>query len=142
MLSKPQLQLLTGAALAAALSVGCATSYRGNANTLTGNDAGEIVVTETNRGLARTLAIINPRHKDQNGYMMIEFDLENRSSRQVDFAWAIDWFDRDGFHINSNQRHFQPLTISGSGSRVLTAVAPHHEAASWKLQVTSRDEVK
>ena len=142
MIQRFQLRLLAGAALAAAVTAGCSSTPRGDSNTYTGNSAGEIVATETNSGLARQLAIVNPIHKDQKGFMMIQFDLENRSSRQIDIAWAIDWFDQAGFHIDANQRHFKPVSIGGNGSTTLTAVAPHSDATSWKLLVTERDEVK
>ena len=135
-------QAATAAALVLALTAGCASSFHGSQNTYTGDETGEILATEANRGLARQLQIVNPRHKDQGGYMLIQFDLENRGSRQLDFAWAVDWFDGAGFHIDANQRVWKPVSIGGYGSTTLQAVAPHPEASSWKLQVTSRDEVK
>jgi len=138
MFKKHHLALLAGLALAS----GCASHHRGNQSTFEGSRDGLIVTSETNKALARRLAIVNPIHRDQNGYMQIQFELENRESRQVDFAWAIDWFDQSGFHIDSNQRHWQPTSIGGYGSTTLTAIAPHPDATSWKLQITSRDEIE
>jgi len=138
MIKKHHLALLAGLALTA----GCASHHRGHQSTWEGGQDGKIVVSETNKALAQRLKIVNPISKDQNGYMLIQFELQNRESRQVDFAWAVDWFDQAGFHIDSNQRHWQPTSIGGFGSTTLTAVAPHPDATSWKLQITSRDEVE
>jgi uncharacterized protein YcfL len=130
------------ALLLAGLLAACASGRGGDQNTYRGDETGEIVATESNRTLRKKLAIVSPRHKDQGGYMLIQFDLENRSNDQLDFAWAIDWFDGSGFHLDDNQRGWKPVTLGGYGSTTLQAVAPRPEATSWKLQVTARDEVK
>jgi hypothetical protein len=127
------------AVLGAALA--CSTPPRGHQSSYRGSEHGEIVASEKNRALAQRLAILNPLHKRQDGYLQVQFELENRESRALDFAWAIDWFDQAGFHIDAG-RQWKPLSLGGYGSTTLTAVAPHPDATSWKLQITSRDEVQ
>jgi uncharacterized protein YcfL len=125
--------------LAAALA--CSTPPRGSQNEIRGSEHGQIVTSEKNRALAQRLAIVNPLHRRRDGYLEVQFELQNKESRAIDFAWAIDWFDQAGFHIDAG-RQWKPVSIGGFGSTTLTAVAPHPDATSWKLQITSRDEVQ
>lgn len=134
------LGLLAPLVIGAAFSA-CSTPPRGHQSEYRGSEYGEIVASETNRALARQLAIVNPLHKREGGYLQVQFDLENRESRKVDIAWAIDWFDKAGFHIDAG-RNWKPVSIGGYGSTTLTAVAPDPDATSWKLQITSRDEIQ
>ena len=40
------------------------------------------------------------------------------------FAWAVDWFDEDGFKINDNQHVWEPVSLGGYGSTYITITAP------------------
>ena len=134
------LGLLAPLAMGVALA-GCSSPPRGHQSEYRGSEFGEIVANETNRALARQLAIVDPLHKREGGYLQVQFELENRESKKLDIAWAIDWFDQAGFHIDAG-RNWKPVSIGGYGSTTLSAVAPHQDATSWKLQITSRDEIQ
>jgi uncharacterized protein YcfL len=120
----------------------CTSTPRGSQNSYEGREGGQMNAVEGNQILARNLAIKNPIHKREGGRMVVQFDLENRRSTATDFAWAVDWFDRDGFAVRGATRHWEPVSLGGYGSTTLTVVAPTPDASSWKLQVTSRNEVK
>jgi len=130
------------AALLLASLGACTSTPRGSQNRYEGREGGQMTAVEGNQTLARNLAIKNPIHKREDGRMIVQFDLENRHSTPLDFAWAVDWFDRDGFAVRGATRHWEPIALGGYGSTTLTVVAPSPEASSWKLQVTSRNEIK
>ena len=129
----PLVLLLTGA---------CTSVPRGSQNSYEGREGGPMTATEGNEVLARSLAIKDPLHKRVDGRLVVQFTLENRRSSDTQFAWAIDWFDQQGFAVQGAVRHWQPVALGGYGSTILTVTAPTPDAVSWKLQVTSRNEVQ
>ena len=94
----PLVLLLTGA---------CTSVPRGSQNSYEGREGGTMTATEGNEVLARSLAIKDPLHKRVDGRLVVQFTLENRRSSDTQFAWAIDWFDQQGFaeiiNISINQ---------------------------------------
>ena len=128
--------------LAAAALAACTSAPKGDANRYEGSEGGQITAIENNRALAQKLAIKNAVHKRENDRLVVQFDLENRRSSQLEFAWTIDWFDAHGFQIDDATRLWAPIKMGGHAVRTLKAVAPRPEATQWKLQVTSRNEVK
>lgn len=121
----------------------CTLTPRGSQNSYQGQ-GGKLNLEriEGNKILANNLEIINPIEKTVDGRKIAQFEVKNRLSNAQSFAWAVDWFDEDGFRINDNQRVFQPVSLGGYGSTYITITAPKAgEKLSWKLTVTSPDEV-
>lgn len=133
LIAAPLVLLFTGA---------CTSVPRGSQNSYEGREGGKMTATEGNQTLARSLAIKDPLHKRVDGRLVVQFQLENRRSTETDFAWAVDWFDQQGFAVQGAVRHWQPVALGGYGSTILTVTAPTPDAVSWKLQVTSRNEVQ
>ena len=133
--------------LAAALILGlaaCNTPPRGTESSYEGSDGSlEVKATEGNRELAGALSILNPRSKRlEDDRMVVEFDVKNERSRHLEFAWSVDWFDASGFHVADVSRRWEPVALAGNGQTTLTIIAPNPVASSWKLMVTSRNEVQ
>jgi len=127
---------------AAVLASACTSAPKGEANRYEGTEGGSINAVEDNRALADDLAIKNAISKRQDGRLMVQFDLENRTSSRLEFAWTVDWYDAHGFQIDDATRRWEPVSLGGSAAKTLKIVAPRPEATQWRLQVTSRDEVK
>jgi len=120
----------------------CTVTPQGSQNSYTGKTGKlEIERIEGNRQLANNLEIINPLEKTVNGFKIVQFELRNKLTNTQRFAWAADWFDEDGFRINDNARVFQPVSLGGSGTTYITIPAPRAGNLSWRLTVTSPDEV-
>jgi uncharacterized protein YcfL len=124
------------------LLTACESTPRGSQNQYQGREGGQMTAIEGNPSLARSLSIKNPLHKRQSDRLVVQFELANTRSNPLRFAWAIDWFDAAGFRIADNTRHWEPVRLGGEGMTIVQVVAPTPEAASWKLQVTSPDEVR
>ncbi|HVS20041.1 MAG TPA: YcfL family protein [Planctomycetota bacterium] len=135
---------LVGCALLLLGSVACRTTPRGNENQYTGSEGShEIQRNESNRQLAARLSILNPRSRRlDDGRLQVEFDLENTASSQTEFAWAVDWFDRDGFQVETAHRAFEPMALGGGAARTLKITSPTPGSVSWRLSITSRNEVQ
>lgn len=130
------------AAFAAVLLCACTSTPRGSANRYEGREGGQMDAVEGNKELERKLGIKNVRSKREDGRMLVQFDLTNKKSTRLEFAWTVEWFDDAGFSIPGSARHWEPIQMGGYAVKTLTVVAPRPEATQWKLQVTSRNEVK
>ena len=135
---------LLGCVLLLLGSAACRSTPRGNENQYSGSEGSlEIERTEGNRDLASRLAILNPRSRRlDDGRLQVEFDLQNTRSTQTEFAWAVDWFDRDGFEVKTGHRAFEPMALGGGAVRTLKITSPTPESVSWRLSITSRNEVQ
>jgi uncharacterized protein YcfL len=124
--------------------VACTQTPRGSQNSYRGQGGKlELERIEGNKLLASNLQIQNPIEKTVDGRKVAQFELKNTRSNAQRFAWAVDWFDEDGFRINDNARVFEPVSLGGYGSTYITITAPKAgERLSWKLTVTSPDEVR
>jgi len=133
--------LLVAAPLVLLLTGACESTPRGSQNSYEGSENSPMTAVEDNEILARSLAIKDPLHKREGGRLVVQFQLENTRSTATAFAWTIDWFDQAGFVIRGATRHWEPVSLGGYGNTILTVTAPTPEAVSWKLEVTSRNEV-
>ena len=115
---------------------GSQNSYKASSGTL------ELQRIEGNKLLAANLQILNPIEKTVDGRKIAQFELKNTNSSTKRFAWAVDWFDEDGFRIEDDMRVFEPVSLGGYASTYLTIHAPRAgEKLSWKLSVTDPNEV-
>lgn len=135
--------LLAGALLLLG-TVACRSTPRGSENQYSGSEGSlEIRREEGNRDLAARLSILDPRTRRlDDGRLQVEFDLQNTRSNQTEFAWTVDWFDRDGFEVQTAHRAFEPMALGGGAVRTLKITSPTPESVSWRLSITSRNEVQ
>lgn len=133
---------VTLATLALGLAA-CTVTPRGSQNSYrAGGGRAELERIEGNKLLAANLQILNPIEKTVDGRKVAQFELKNTRSNATAFAWAVDWFDADGFRIEDGARVFEPVKLGGYGSTYVTITAPRAgDRLSWKLTVTSPDEV-
>ena len=134
----------SAAALALALSA-CAgqSSVGGNQNIYSSPDKqSELGQVIGNEYLARSLKLQNYRSKRlDDGRLAIQFELFNDSDQNLRFAWALDWFDAEGFKVADATRHWAPVQLGGGGFTTIQQTAPTPTAENFKLQVTSPNEV-
>jgi uncharacterized protein YcfL len=139
-----KLQLIAAGTIAFALSA-CAgqSSVGGTQNVYSGAEhQTELGKVFGNSYLSRALTIQNYRSKRlDDGRLEIQFELFNDSDQNLRFAWAIDWFDAQGFKVADATRHWAPVQLGGGGFTTIQQTAPTPAAENFKLQVTSPNEV-
>ena len=129
------------AACLGASSLAC-RAPAGSQNSYSGTEIGDMQRVEGNVQLKQNLWVSNPRKRRVDGRLQIQFDLENRRATNLRFAWAAIWFDKDGFQIDDGARHWEPVQLNGRGTKTLTVTSPTREAVSWRLDITSPNEVQ
>ena len=126
-----------------ALAAGCSSTPHGYQNSYRSSEGEHTMQSvEGNETLKRDLAIRDVRSKRENDRLLVQFELVNTRSEALSFAWAVDWYDQAGFHVQDNTRRWEPIALGGFGTQILTILGPTPAATSWNLQVTSRDEVQ
>jgi uncharacterized protein YcfL len=131
-------------ALALLGSTACRSTPKGEQNTYTGTEGSmEIGRIEGNQTLASRLRIVDPKSRRlDDGRLQVQFELHNSSSNMTEFAWTVDWFDDSGFLVPVASRYYEPVALGGGAWKTLTITAPTPAAVSWRLGITSRNEVQ
>jgi len=121
--------------LATLVQVGCNAPPRSAQNTFWGGpNSAEMGERVANRGLYGSLKIAHVRHSESDGHMRVEFELLNKSAREIRAEYDVEWFDATGNTLPAI-RAWRPLTVGGGGMEVLQARASHPDATSWRLHL-------
>jgi uncharacterized protein YcfL len=129
--------ILVGAAL-----LGACTSPGGTQNTYKGGDDLESMTSiEKNRYLKDSLSILDVRTRELDGRKQVQFELQNKTNRNLPFAWAVLWFDANGFQVSDGTRAWEPIVLGGHGKKLLLITAPSASAKTWQLEVTTPNEI-
>ena len=92
--------------------------------------------------IERDLETINVRTTDGDRERVLEFDLRNRTSRKLAFAFAVEWYDRAGRRIAAADRAWIPMTLDPEASRPVKVVMPSPEAGSWRLRAVQPEKAR
>jgi uncharacterized protein YcfL len=65
---------------------------------------------------------------------ILEFDLRNKSSARVPFAWTLEWYDRAGVRIAGSARAWTSMTLDAGATRAFQVPVPSPDASSWRLR--------
>ncbi|MBX3430243.1 MAG: DUF1425 domain-containing protein [Hyphomonadaceae bacterium] len=102
-------------------------------------DAGQTLEVnfETN-GLGRRIELGPARFRAQGRYTMVEVQAQNTSSRDARIEYKIDWFDRDGFSVQTTSS-WQSLTLSPRSFEAIRSVGQTAGAYSARLTIRGAD---
>ena len=144
-LRMPWTRTALGAACALALlaTQACRSAPKGDTNVYeSGTNFDDATIIEGNPGLARDLTILEPRTRMVGERLDVQFDLLNERSSSLAFQWRIDWFDAAGFRIDDTTATWEPIKLGGGAKFTIQKIAPRPEARTWRLQVSSPNEVR
>ena len=132
------LQLVSLAAVLALALPSCETVGDGPSVVASTTDA----ALRGNVSVETLLACKNPVTKMKRGRKIVRFDLINTSSKELEFSWAVDWFDRRGTLLHETERRWRSLTLAAEDSTSLEIVGPSAQADSWKLHAVRPWEIR
>jgi len=84
------------------------------------------------RWLQSTLQMEEVLTKREGDRLHVQFNLSNKSSRNLPIEWTVVWFDATGFELKTS-RHWTPIVVGGKGFQAITCVAPTEAAAAFRL---------
>ncbi|MDO8954500.1 MAG: DUF1425 domain-containing protein [Gammaproteobacteria bacterium] len=78
---------------------------------------------------------VTPTTSKLAGDMVVgKVQLVNNTSTKQQVQYKFDWFSQDGFNLGQGTP-WQPVTLSPSMSKVVSAVAPSGEATNYNISV-------
>lgn len=110
-----------------------------NVGVVAGANPGEVLV--GHGGLARTVQIQNYLTRENSGLLEVQVDLKNESSSDVSVEYSFEWFDAQGFKMETPIEHWTPTTLNGKHVHVVTAIAPRPGARKFKIHLRYPQEV-
>lgn len=123
-----RLKLLAALATAALLA-GCATPPPPEP----GSAASKVVV----MGKLSNVDIGPMRVARENGFMTVKVSLTNTSSSNKTMFYRFAWLGNDGFPV-AGEESWKALSLYGSQSTVLPAIAPVPQATDFRIEVQAK----
>lgn len=117
------------AILATALLAGCATPPP----PAPGSAASKVVV----MGKLKNIEVGAMRVARENGFLTVKAALNNTSSSNKAMFYRFAWLGNDGFPV-ADEESWKSLTLYGSQSTVLPAIAPVPQATDFRIEVQSQ----
>jgi uncharacterized protein YcfL len=88
-----------------------------------------------NADLAQQLKIIDVRSRKTNGLLEINLQLKSTYENSLKLQYHFNWFDAQGFVIESRKTPWKPLELHGYQSTTLRGLAPNEQVVSFTVYV-------
>lgn len=95
-----------------------------------------------NPSVEKDLEVVQPRVDASGATKTLAFELHNRASEKVSFAYALVWSDRNDKRVGAPQRRWTLVTLDAGASTSVVAAFPPDGAESWRLMAVHPDEVR
>jgi uncharacterized protein YcfL len=69
------------------------------------------------------------------GFLKIQLELQNTSSRPYSFTYRVEWFDENAMIISLPTDAAMPRTIEGKETLSITAIAPTDKAKDFRIKL-------
>lgn len=93
-----------------------------------------------NSGLAGDIEIVDVKSALAGDIMRAQATLRSKDRDTLPFQYRFEWFDSNGFEINSGAGAWKPLLLNGRESKTIQAVAPDPRAKEFKLKIREPDK--
>ena len=88
-----------------------------------------------NPKLGKQLKIIDVKSRKTNGLLEVNLQLKSTYKKSLKLQYHFNWFDAQGFVIESRKTPWKPLELHGFQSTSLRALAPNEQVASFTVYV-------
>jgi uncharacterized protein YcfL len=120
--------------------LGCAnktlpiTSGTGTSNMAQGDDFTKHLKVH-NLKLAKQLKIAHVKSRKTNNLLEVNLELVSTYEKSLKLQYHFNWFDVDGFVIESRKTPWKPLELHGFQSTTLRGLAPSEQVTSFNVYV-------
>jgi len=119
------------------LLVGCAapiTSGTGTSAMTQGEDFSKHLEVH-NPKLGKKLKIIDVKSRKTNDLLEINLQLKSTYKKSLKLQYHFNWFDAQGFVIESRKTPWKPLELHGFQATALRGLAPNEQVTSFTVYV-------
>lgn len=85
--------------------------------------------------LAERLFISDVKSRKTNGLLEVNLELTSRYEKSQKLQYHFNWFDADGFVIESRKTPWKPLELHGQQSTTLRGLAPNINVSTFNVYV-------
>lgn len=119
--------------------VGCknippVTSGTGTENIVPGDDFSKHLKVD-NPELSEKLYIADVKSRTTNELLEVNVELSSKYKKSLHLQYHINWFDADGFVIESRKSPWKPIELQGFQSTTVRGLAPTPDVASFNVYV-------
>lgn len=93
-----------------------------------------------NPELAEKLTISDVKHRYSKNLLEVNVELSSQFDETLKLQYHFNWFDADGFVIESRKSPWIPLNLHGHQSTTLRGVAPNSKVQSFNVYVRTVPE--
>jgi len=93
-----------------------------------------------NPELAKQLTISDVKSRHTNGLLEINLGLKSRYKKSLKLQYHFNWFDAQGFVVESRKSPWKPLELHGFQSTTLRGLAPNEQAVAFTVYVKKTAE--
>lgn len=124
-----------------AIALVSAPACRTSENYATSQSRDLVEIFYAHDGLASAVSMQNFKRAETNGLLEAQVDLKNHRSTDLPIEHMFEWFDANGFKIESAIEHWTPVTLNGNHIHVVRAIAPKPGANAFRIHVRRPHEV-
>ncbi len=88
-----------------------------------------------NELLAEHITISDVKHRRINDLLEVNVELSSQFERSQQLQYQFNWFDDQGFSVESGKAPWKPLEVHGLQSSFIRGVAPSVKANSFNVYV-------
>jgi len=92
--------------------------------------------------LARKIEILDVKARFTGDFLEGLVIVRNRKKKTIPFEVKFEWFDEDGFPIESNVSHWTPELLYGQESKWLKSVCPRPKAKGFKVMIRQPNPIE
>lgn len=96
--------------------------------------APQLTINLESSSIGRRIELGQPRFRAAGRYQMVEVQAQNVSSRDQTIEYKIDWFDREGFSVQTTST-WQSLRLSPNAYEAIRSVGQTDTAHSARLTI-------
>jgi len=85
--------------------------------------------------LAKKVTISDVKHRINNGLLEINVELSSQFDKSQRLQYHFNWFDEQGFIVESRKSPWKPIELHGHQSMQLKGVAPSSVVTSFNVYV-------
>lgn len=81
------------------------------------------------------LTFSDARTRGTNDFMEVQVTIRNLTPKTIDYETMFEWFDAQGFKVDSAVEMWKPGLIYGRATQEIKAIAPTSSVASYRFHI-------
>ena len=92
--------------------------------------------------LAKEIQVLDVKARFMGDFLEGLAVVQNRRKYTVDFEYRFEWYDKQGYPIESNIVHWSPDLLYGRESKWIKAICPKRNANGFKVMIRMPNPVE